>query len=73
MEQRKLIERVHSSLREKGIPLYIPKRKAYSDGYCLAVWNMGLGKQKLWNIIKNTQVVLRKDGVPLYTLKKGNA
>lgn len=73
MEKINFTDKVYTAIQKKSMPLYIPRKRAYSEGYCLAVWNLGLGRQNLWDLIRNTRITIRKDGKPVYVVKKGNA
>lgn len=54
------------------LPIYIPASRRFSDKLHLAIWNCGMRPQSFWQAIKDTRVTLRKNGEPIWVIKKGS-
>lgn len=72
METKKFMKKLQDSIRQKGVPVYFPKKNAYVGGYCLEIWNLGISPQSFFEFLKNTRVAIRKNGESLLVLKTGN-
>lgn len=57
---------------EQHLPLYIPKSARFSDRLHLAIWNCGTRPQTLRQVLKDIRITLRKDGEPIFVIKKGD-
>ncbi|KAA6340126.1 hypothetical protein EZS27_011990 [termite gut metagenome] len=67
-----LFRKIRVEIFEFGMPLYIPRTKAYSGGYCLAIVNFGKRPQTLCKAIKDTRIAIRKNGKDIIIIKSGN-
>jgi len=56
---------------EKLLPIYIPASRRYSTRLHLAIWNCGMGPQTLLQVFKDIRITIRKNGNPLFVIKKG--
>lgn len=53
---------------DRLLPIYIP---SYNTKYCLAIWNGGTRPQTFWQAVKDTRITIRKNGEPIFVIKKG--
>ena len=58
-------------LLEKLLPLYIPNNRAHTVKLHLAIWNCGTRPQTLKQALKDIRITIRRDGEPIYVIKKG--
>lgn len=72
MRKSGLFKRIQRNTYERCMPVYFPKNKAYDKGYCLSIWNDGLGNKNILHLVRNTHITLRKNGVPAYVIKRRN-
>jgi hypothetical protein len=55
-------------MKKKILPIYIPSSKSK---YCLAIWNCGMRPQTRWQALKDIRITIRKEGSPIFVIKKG--
>lgn len=54
------------------LPIYIPKSGRFSDKLHLAIWNCGKRPQIFWQAVRDTRITIRKNGKPIFVIKKGD-
>lgn len=56
---------------DKILPIYIPKSARFTDRLHVAIWNCGTRPQTFFQAIKDVRITIRKDGEPIFVVKKG--
>lgn len=59
-------------LFDKKLPIYVPRSARFTARLHLAVWNCGTRPQTFRQAWKDTRITVRKDGNPIFVIKKGS-
>jgi len=54
------------------LPIYIPKNARFTDKLHIAIWNCGTRPQTFLQKIKDTRITIRKNGEPIFVIKRGD-